>query len=78
MIDGPFDETRELVAGYWVWEVKSMDDAVAWAKKIPSDGSDGDIDIRPIMEMEDFGQEFSPALRQQEERLRSEMDARKR
>jgi hypothetical protein len=70
--DGPFAETKELVAGYWIWNVKSMDEAIEWVKKCPNPMyEDSDIDIRPIYEMEDFGEEMTPELRAQEERLRA-------
>jgi len=79
--DGPFAETRELIAGYWVWKVKSMDEAIEWVKRIPYDpevaGSDGDIEIRPIFEAEDFGAEFTPELREQEDRIRAKAAALK-
>ena len=68
--DGPFAETKELVAGYWVWKVKSMDEAVDWLKRAPFDGG-AEVEIRPIFEADDFGQEFTPELREQEERLRA-------
>src|SRR6185295_8648368 len=74
VIDGPFAETKELIAGYWLWKVKSMDEAVSWLKKAPFDGGT-EIEIRPIFEAEDFGKEFTPELRAQEERLRSKMDS---
>jgi hypothetical protein len=68
--DGPFTETKELVAGYWVWNVNSIDEAVDWLKRAPFE--DGDqIEIRPLFELDDFGKEFTPALRAQEERLRA-------
>jgi hypothetical protein len=72
--DGPFAETRELIAGYWIWKVKSIDEAVEWAKRIPFDDdvmSDEEIDIRPIFEAEDFGPELTPELQKLEERLRT-------
>ena len=73
--DGPFAETRELIAGYWIWKVKSMDEAVEWVKRIPFDyeevKSDTEIDIRPIFEAEDFGPELTPELRKLEDRLRA-------
>ena len=73
--DGPFAETRELIAGYWIWKVKSIDEAVEWVKRIPFDDdgamSDEEIDIRPIFEAKDFGAEFTPELRKLEERLRA-------
>jgi hypothetical protein len=73
VIDGPFAETKELLAGYWVWQVKSMDEAIEWAKRIPNpDGTDGEIELRPVFESDDFGEEMTPELREQEERLRKE------
>jgi hypothetical protein len=77
VIDGPFTETKELVAGYWVWQVKSMDEAVEWLKKAPFGGGT-EIEIRPIFEMEDFGTEFTPEARKQEERLRKTIESRKK
>lgn len=75
VIDGPFAETKELVAGYWLWQVKSMEDAVAWVKRCPNPmQSDSDIEIRQVFEADDFGAEFTPELRAQEERLRAEID----
>jgi hypothetical protein len=68
VIDGPFAETKELIAGYWLWKVKSMDEAVEWLKRAPFDGG-AEVEIRPIFEAEDFGKEFTPELRAQEERL---------
>jgi len=72
VIDGPFAETKELVAGYWVWRVKSIDEAVEWLKKAPFDGGT-QVEIRPIFEAEEFGKEFTPELRAQEERQRAQM-----
>ncbi|HSD46235.1 MAG TPA: YciI family protein [Pyrinomonadaceae bacterium] len=69
--DGPFAETRELIAGFWLWKVKSMDDAVEWLKRAPFDGGT-ELEIRQIFEMEDFGDEFTPELREQEDRIRAE------
>ena len=76
VIDGPFAETKELIAGFWMWRVKSMDEAVEWLKRCPSptDATDGEIEIRQVFEMEDFGAEFTPELREQEERLRAQID----
>ena len=76
VIDGPFAETKELIAGYWIWQVKSMDEAVEWARRCPDPmpGEDSDLEIRPFFESEDFGAEFTPELRAQEERLRAEME----
>jgi hypothetical protein len=76
VIDGPFAETKELIAGYWVWRVKSMDDAMAWLKRAPFDGGT-EVEIRPIFEAEDFGKEFTPELRAQEARIRAQAADRK-
>lgn len=74
--DGPFAETKELVAGFWLWRVESMDEAVEWIKRAPCD-RDGEIEIRPVFEAEDFGEQFSPELREQEQRWRAEAEARR-
>jgi hypothetical protein len=74
VIDGPFAETKELVAGYWIWKVASIDEAVNWLKRAPFDGGT-EVEIRPIFEAEDFGEEFTPELREQEERLRQKIEA---
>jgi hypothetical protein len=74
--DGPFTETKELIAGFWLWKVKSIEDAVEWLKKAPFDGGT-EIEIRPLFETEDFGDEFTPELRQQEERLRKQIATKK-
>jgi hypothetical protein len=71
VIDGPFAETKELLAGYWLWQVKSMDEAIEWLKRAPFDGG-AEIEIRPVFEADDFGEAFTPELRAQEERLRAE------
>ena len=72
--DGPFTETKELIAGFWLWEVKSMEEAIEWVKRCPNPMiEDSDIDIRPLFEMEDFGEDFTPELCAQENRLREEM-----
>ena len=72
--DGPFAETKELIAGYWIWKVNSMEEAVEWVKKCPNPmNGESDIDIRPIFEAEDFGDEFTPELQAQEQRLRSKI-----
>jgi hypothetical protein len=76
VIDGPFAETKELIAGYWVWKVKSIDDAVNWLKRAPFDGGT-EVEIRPIFEAEDFGEEFTPELRAQEDQLRAKMESKK-
>ena len=72
VIDGPFAETNELIAGYWIWRVKSMDEAVDWLKRAPFDGGT-EVEIRPIFEADDFGAEFTPDLRAQEDRLRAQI-----
>jgi hypothetical protein len=70
--DGPFAETKELIAGYWLWEVKSMEEAVAWVKRCPNPmNDDSDIEIRPVFSPEDFGEAYTPELRKQEERWRA-------
>jgi hypothetical protein len=76
VIDGPFSETKELVAGYWIWQVKSMEEAVEWVRRCPDPmpNEESEIEIRPFYEAEDFGAEFTPELRAQEERLRAEME----
>lgn len=74
VIDGPFAETKELLAGFWIWNVKSMDEAIEWVKRCPNPtGEEAVIEIRPIFEAEEFGDEFTPELREQEERLRSQI-----
>jgi hypothetical protein len=72
VIDGPFAETKELVAGYWVWQVKSLDEAVEWLKRAPF--QEGEVEIRPVFEDEDFGDEFTPELREREARLRAQAE----
>ncbi|MBN9162141.1 MAG: dehydrogenase [Myxococcales bacterium 68-20] len=76
VIDGPFAETKELIAGYWIWQVKSMDEAVEWVRRCPDPMPDqeSEIEIRPVFEAEDFGAELTPELRAQEERLRAEVE----
>ncbi len=79
VIDGPFAETKELIAGYWLWQVKSMDEAVEWAKRIPNGGTNpSEVEIRQVFEAEDFGAEYTPELRAQEDRLRAQSAANKR
>ena len=79
VLDGPFAETKELIAGYWMWQVKSMDEAVQWLKRCPNPhNEESEVEIRPVFENEDFGAEFTPELREQEERLRKEIEARKK
>ncbi|MBP0639142.1 YciI family protein [Cupriavidus sp. AcVe19-6a] len=73
--DGPFAQTDELIAGFWLWQVKSMDEAIAWVKRCPNPmEGESEIEIRPVFEAEDFGAEFTPELREQEERLRAQVD----
>ena len=73
VIDGPFAETKELIAGYWLWQVKDMDEAVEWVKRCPNPmPGPSEIEIRPIFEAEDFGEALTPELREQEERLRAQ------
>lgn len=75
VIDGPFTETKELIAGYWLWQVNSMDEAVEWVKRCPNPmPGDSEIEIRRVFEAEDFGAEFTPELRAQEERLRRQAE----
>ncbi|KUZ65549.1 dehydrogenase [Burkholderia ubonensis] len=76
VIDGPFAETKELIAGFWMWQVKSMDEAVEWVKRCPNPMKrDSEIEIRPVFEAEDFGAEFTPELQEQEARLRADIEA---
>jgi len=72
VIDGPFAETKELIGGYWMWQVRSMEEAVEWLKRAPFDGGT-EIEVRPVFEASDFGEEFTPELREQEQRLRDEI-----
>ena len=73
VIDGPFAETKELIAGFWLWQCKSMEEAIEWVKRCPNPmEGESEIEIRPVFEAEDFGAEFTPELRQQEERLRAQ------
>ncbi|VVO43253.1 YciI family protein [Pseudomonas fluorescens] len=75
VIDGPFAETKELIAGYWLWQVKSREEAIEWVKRCPNPmpGTDAEIEIRQVYEAEDFGAELATQLREQEERLREQM-----
>ena len=75
VIDGPFTESKELVAGYWLWQVRTLDEAIEWIKRAPFDAGD-EIELRPVFEAEDFGAELTPELREQEERLREQMATR--
>jgi hypothetical protein len=77
VIDGPFAETKELIAGFWLWQVRSMDEAIEWVKRCPNPtGGESEIEIRQVFEAEDFGAEFTPELREQEERLRAQIAAK--
>jgi hypothetical protein len=76
VIDGPFAETKELLAGYWLWQVKSMDEAIEWGRRIPNPtGEHGVVEIRPVFEAGDFGEEFTPELREREAQLRAHTEA---
>jgi len=75
VIDGPFAETKELLAGYWTWQVRSMDEAIEWVKRIPNPtGEQGVVEIRPVFEADDFGEEFTPELREREAQLRAQAE----
>jgi len=80
VIDGPFAETKELIAGFWLWQVKSMEEAVEWVRRCPDPMPDEEsvIEIRPVFEADDFGKEFTPELRAQEERLRAEVERQRK
>jgi hypothetical protein len=76
VIDGPFTETKELIAGFWLWQVRSLDEAIEWVKRCPMD-TDTEIEIRQVFEPSDFGAEFTPELREQEDRLRAKIAGKK-
>ena len=78
VVDGPFSETKELIAGFWLWQCKSREEAIEWAKRSPNPfpGQESEVEIRQLFEAEDFGEEFTPELRAQEERLRQEIAKR--
>src|SRR5881398_3294283 len=76
VIDGPFTESKELIAGFWLWQVRSMEEAVEWLKRAPFDGGE-EVEIRQVFEAEDFGKEMTPELRQQEERIRQQIEKQK-
>src|SRR5919202_910348 len=76
VIDGPFSETKELIAGFWLWQVKSKEEAVEWLKRAPFDGGT-EIELRQVFEAEDFGANLTPELREQEERLRAQLEAKR-
>jgi hypothetical protein len=79
VVDGPFTETKELIAGYWIWQVRSMEEAIEWVRRCPDPmpGEDAELEVRPVFEAEDFGQALTPELRAQEERLRLELERKK-
>lgn len=79
VVDGPFTETKELVAGFWIWQVKDLDEALAWAKRCPAPmpGQQGILELRPIFEADELGEAFTPELRAQEERLRTQIEQRR-
>ena len=78
VVDGPFTETKELVAGFWLWEVKSMEEAIEWVKRCPNPlEGESEIEIRQVFEADDFGAEFTPELREQEERVRAQIGQKK-
>ncbi len=75
VVDGPFTETKELVAGYWLWQVRDMDEAIEWAKRCPNPtGVESVLELRPVFEAEDFGEQMTPELREQEDRLRQQLE----
>jgi hypothetical protein len=77
VVDGPFAETKELIAGYWLWQVRDMDEAIEWAKRCPNPtGAESVLELRPVFEAEDFGENLTPELREQEERLRDQIEER--
>ena len=80
VIDGPFAETKEHIAGYWIWQVKSMEEALEWARRCPDPmpGDESEIEIRPVFEFEDFGKDFTPELRDRAKRLRAEMERQRK
>lgn len=79
VLDGPFTEAKELICGFWLWQVKSLEEAIEWVKRIPNpdDEDEGEIEIRQVFDASDFGAEFTPELREQEERLRAQLEAKK-
>jgi hypothetical protein len=79
VIDGPFAETKELIAGFWLWQVKSLEEAIEWVKRCPNPGcEDSEIEIRQVFEAEDFGPQLTPELREQEQRLRAQLESQGR
>jgi hypothetical protein len=80
VVDGPFAETRELIAGYWIWQVRSMEEAVEWARRCPDPmpGEEAELELRPIFEASDFGEAFTPEAREAEERLRAQVESQQK
>ena len=79
VVDGPFAEAKELVAGFWIWQVRSMDEAIEWAKRCPNPtGEESELEIRPIFEAEDFGAEYTPEQRERAEKLRAQIEAQQK
>jgi hypothetical protein len=80
VVDGPFTETKELIAGFWLWQVKNMDEALEWARRCPEPmpGEEGCLEIRPVFEADDFGKELTPELRAQDERLRAQIEQQRK
>ena len=79
VVDGPFTETKELIAGFWLWQVKSMDEAIEWLKRCPNPmEGESEIEIRPVFEVDDFGDELTPELREQDARLREQLESQQR
>lgn len=80
VVDGPFTETKELIAGYWIWQVRSMEEAVEWARRCPDPmpGEESELEIRPIFEPDDFGEALTPELREAEERLRAQVEGQQK
>jgi hypothetical protein len=77
VVDGPFAETKELIAGYWIWQVRDLDEAIEWAKRCPNPtGDESVLELRPVFEADDFGENMTPELHEQEERMRSEIEER--
>jgi hypothetical protein len=80
VVNGPFSETKDLIAGYWIWQVKSIEEALEWVKRCPDPmpGEESELEIRPVFESEDFGEAYTPELRAQEERLRAEVERKRK
>jgi len=75
VIDGPFSETKELIAGFWLWQVRSKEEAIEWIKRCPTDGTDSEVELRQVFETDDFGAELTPELRERERQLRAQAGA---